>query len=307
MDYKLEVWMMCKPSIIIPKKIAQYFFTLAFPTLFPYGTGDFFINRPRTVSSIDDWAEHLLWYDDGRFAHHPYFKFIVHNMILRKRALENGNFIVQQKLGDAHLTVSDLKEKLQNGDDSIVKKILYFGASLRGTTQYWAQRARELRALIQFQINEKRDYQLSFTTGSCAEYHFKPFRRLLSIYIKETTGKDPDLSDNSKHFDALQKNTHIVAHYFDIRTQNYFSDVMSPAFGVTTFWSRQEFAKSRGMVHWHGLCWRSDREPHNWLSKAIEEGLSDSDCSARLADWAATEFGLTASHPGGKDENGQPM
>ena len=72
----------------------QYFFTLAFPTLFPYGTGDFFINRPRTVSSIGDWAEYLLWYDDGRFAHHPYFKFIVHNMILRKRALENGNFIV---------------------------------------------------------------------------------------------------------------------------------------------------------------------------------------------------------------------
>ena len=92
----------------------------------------------------------------------------------------------------------------------------------------------------------------------------------------------------TKLFDTLQKNTHIVAHYFDIRTQNYFSDVMSPAFGVTTFWYRQEFAKSRGMVHWHGLCWRSDREPHNLLSKAIEEGLSDSDCSARLADWAAT-------------------
>ena len=100
----------------------KYFFTLAFPTLFPYGTGDIFINRPRTVSSIGDWAEHLLWYDDGRFAHHPYFKFIVHNMILRKRALENGNCIVQQKLGDAYLTVSGLREKLQNGDDSIVKK-----------------------------------------------------------------------------------------------------------------------------------------------------------------------------------------
>jgi hypothetical protein len=46
-------------------------------------------------------------------------------MILRKRALENGNFIVQQKLGDAYLTVSDLREKLQNGDDSIVKKIVF--------------------------------------------------------------------------------------------------------------------------------------------------------------------------------------
>jgi hypothetical protein len=126
------------------------------------------------------------------------------------------------------------------------------------------------------------------------------------LHRKLVIPKDPDLSDNSKLFDALQNNTHIVAHYFDIRTQNYFSDVMSPAFGVTTFWYRQEFAKSRGMVHWHDLFWRSDREPHNLLSKAIEEGLSYSDCSARLADWAVTEFGLTASHPGGKDKNGQP-
>jgi hypothetical protein len=46
-------------------------------------------------------------------------------MILGKRALENGNFIVQQKLGDAHLTVSDLKEKLQNGDDLIVSEQQY--------------------------------------------------------------------------------------------------------------------------------------------------------------------------------------
>jgi hypothetical protein len=33
---------------------------------------------------------------------------------------------VQQKLGDAYLTVSDLREKLQNGDDSIVKKIVFW-------------------------------------------------------------------------------------------------------------------------------------------------------------------------------------
>jgi hypothetical protein len=99
----------------------QYFFTLSFPALFPYGTGDLFINRPRTVTSIGDWAEHLLWYDDGRFANHPYFKFIAHNMISRKKALESGSFIANKKLEDDHLTISDLKEKLEHGDDSFAK------------------------------------------------------------------------------------------------------------------------------------------------------------------------------------------
>ena len=90
------------------------------------------------------------------------------------------------------------------------------------------------------------------------------------MYIQETTGEVKDLSDISVLFDVLQKNTHIVAQYFDIRTRNYFHDVMSPAFGVTSFWYQQEFAKSRGMVHWHSLCWRDDKEPHALLSKAFQ-------------------------------------
>jgi hypothetical protein len=52
-------------------------------------------------------------------------------MIMRKRAIENCNFVVNQMLGDNHLSVS----KLNDGDNSIAKKVLYFGASLRGTTQ----------------------------------------------------------------------------------------------------------------------------------------------------------------------------
>ena len=61
--------------------------------------------------------------------------FIVHNMIMRKRALEQTNYIVQQQLGDKHLSVSDIKEKIRNGDNSIAEKIVYFGACFRGTSQ----------------------------------------------------------------------------------------------------------------------------------------------------------------------------
>lgn len=56
------------------------------------------------------WAEHLIWYNDGRFAKHPYFKFVVHNMIMRKRALEQSSFIIKQKLGDQQFTITELKK-----------------------------------------------------------------------------------------------------------------------------------------------------------------------------------------------------
>jgi hypothetical protein len=39
----------------------------------------------------------------------------------------------------------------------------------------------------------------------------------------------------------------------------------------------------------------------NLINKCIEEGLSDANCAS---EWAEEQFGLTALHPAGKDENG---
>lgn len=104
-----------RDNVPISEFTTKFFFTLAFPCLFPYGTGDFYVNRPVTCSSMAQWADHLIWYKDGRFAKHSYFKFIVHNIIIRKRTLEQSTYIVKQQLGDEHMTISELKEQLQNG------------------------------------------------------------------------------------------------------------------------------------------------------------------------------------------------
>ena len=99
-----------------------FFFTLAFPCFFPYGKGDFHINRFRTCESMADWAEHLLWHKDRRFSNHQYFKLIVHNIIMRKRTLEQSTYIVRQQLGDDQLTLSSLKRKLRMETNLLSKK-----------------------------------------------------------------------------------------------------------------------------------------------------------------------------------------
>jgi hypothetical protein len=284
----------------------RHFFTLAFPVLFPYGTGDFHVNRPRTCTSLGDWTNHLLWYRDGRFANHNFFKFVAHNMIMRKRVLENSTFIVKQKLGDDLLSIAELKEKLKNGDKSITEKILYFSATLRGTSQYWSQRSKELRALIQYKINEGHGLPSFFTTGSCAEFYFKPLKRILSIYIKATTGTEINLEDPNILFNAIQDNSHIVADYFERRTQSYFKEIMGSVFGVDTYWYRQEFSKSRGMIHWHGLCWRTDHEPHNLLHESFSNGKNNAECAIDRSNWAKSNFKMTAKHPAGSDNEGKP-
>lgn len=143
-----------------------------------------------------------------------------------------------------------------------------------------------------------------FATGSCAEYHFKALRRLLEKYTSDTTATAADLSNHNSLFTVLQQNTHIVSHYFDLRTQSFFNNVMGPAFSVDTFWYRYEFAKSRGMVRWHGICWRTDREPHNLLHEAIKAGLTLDESAEELSNCAKATFCMTASHPAGKDVDG---
>ena len=89
-----------------------------------------------------------------------------------------------------------------------------------------------------------------------------------------------DLGDKNQAYAAVHKNPHVVAQYFDKRTTAYFWNVMSTAFGVNTYWYRYEFAKSRGMIRWHWLCWRHDREPHQLLYNAVLKNLPDDDTAA---------------------------
>ena len=72
--------------------------------------GDFYLNCHRTCTSMPYWADHFVWYYDGRFANYLYFKVSVHNMIMRKRTLEQSTYIVQQQLGEKHISVSDIKK-----------------------------------------------------------------------------------------------------------------------------------------------------------------------------------------------------
>ncbi|KAH3778534.1 hypothetical protein DPMN_179999 [Dreissena polymorpha] len=81
---------------------------------------------------------------------------------------------------------------------------------------------------------------------------------------------------------------------------------MKTAFKIDTFWYRYEFAKSRGMIHFHGLCWRSDREPHNLLHEALKNGLDEDVCASKLSEWAQQNFAMTAMHPAGSDASGNP-
>ena len=85
-----------------------------------------------------------------------------------------------------------------------------------------------------------------------------------------------------------------MSRYFDLRTKSYFEKVMQSGFNISAHWLRQEFTKSLGMIHWHGIRWHQDKDPHHLLHKAINSGLAGQDLS----------FLMTASHLAGTDADG---
>lgn len=85
------------------------YFSMAFPTLFPTGAADFLGQRCNQVI-IGNYFKHMLMFADGRFARHLRFRFFALNTEMRWRALQAGRVYVRQHLGDAQLTVDELRD-----------------------------------------------------------------------------------------------------------------------------------------------------------------------------------------------------
>jgi hypothetical protein len=65
--------------------------------------------------SLKDWAEHRLYFEDGRFATDVAFSFIALNMVNRRMTREQSSWFVKGHLDDAPTSVGDVQERVQNG------------------------------------------------------------------------------------------------------------------------------------------------------------------------------------------------
>jgi len=179
------------------------------------------------------------------------------NLRLRKQALSQGSYLVSQQLNDAHLSVEELRQSLENDDDSVPRKIINVGANLQNTHPFWRERKRELDSILYYRLKEYGDMPAYFDTMSCAEYHCQPLLDLLSKYHAQVSNvcekevrKRMDEDFTFRRQIVLQ-NLHIVTTYFNARTINYYATVMKETLQYGDLWFRYEFAKSRGAIRSH--------------------------------------------------------
>jgi hypothetical protein len=93
-------------------------FAIAFPTLYPTGRADFNAAWERKVD-LNDYARHMMCYHDGRFGRHPRWRFLIFNLLMRRKASNLARFYVSKALGLKDLTCEELTEALQT-DESLL-------------------------------------------------------------------------------------------------------------------------------------------------------------------------------------------
>jgi hypothetical protein len=222
------------------KPISEYsdtkLFCLAFPWLFPGGMGDIKESQERDVD-IGEWAENLLFYEDGRFAKDNLWCFFTLNYIQRHRNKSQSRWFLKDFVGNSPPTLEDLQEQLQNGDTPFIDKLMYFGKVVPGSTAYWRSRKAALYSWINYHIEKGRGAPNIFMTLSCAEYFWPDLKRLLEELILLTEKRKVDLSLNHSELnEALNDYTLVVQEFFQLRVDEYLKMIKLHVFGIKHYW-----------------------------------------------------------------------
>jgi hypothetical protein len=58
----------------------------------------------------------MLKFHDGRFATHPWFRFLLFNLLMRQRARSSARYFVKSSEAVGQLSQEELQERLADGD-----------------------------------------------------------------------------------------------------------------------------------------------------------------------------------------------
>jgi hypothetical protein len=170
-------------------------YCLAFPWLFPGGIGDIKDHREFEMEA-SEWVQHLLFYEDGRFAKDKLWCFFMLNYIYRHQNFNQSQWFVKEFNGNSIPTMEQLQSLFDNGDDSFIEKLMYFGKIIPGTAAYWRSKKAELYSWINHHVEQGRGAPSVFITLSCAEYFWPDIKCLLEEFILLTENRKVDLENN---------------------------------------------------------------------------------------------------------------
>ena len=271
----------------------EFYWTMAFPKLFPFGMGD--RSSPSfgqvVPMSLTQWADFLWHHGSGRFAAHPVFRFVLITAIQKEQVFSSSSYYLRRNPNVGARTVSDSLRNLREGDAAApIAFMLFVGNNVADTDGYWSRQTSEVSAWLRYKQAYKNQIPLFFLSGSYAEHHDPGLRRLLRRVEKQMRVAAGDTEEAAKEYackrvqdkysEVLRDRSTYVLSYFSKKTDAFFKHVCRAVLRSTDYYVRFEFAKSRGAIHLHAI-----------LFSEQDVDVNNADEVCRIA---RDEFGLTA-------------
>lgn len=109
---------------------------LAFPSLFPLGTGHFEHERAMGMEWYQ-WSRALVNFHDGRFATHSTFPYFLLNTLQRQQSFDNAGLFMQRDRRFDRKTWAQLEKLAQQDKVRTFKKVSAAAANMQNSDGYW--------------------------------------------------------------------------------------------------------------------------------------------------------------------------
>ena len=247
------------------------YWTMAHPDLFPNNTANFGAPRQFRVS-VEDWADHLLAYEDGRFNRNPHFLFNLHQYQLKHCTWKQANLYADQTL--AGVTRQQLIDTLSAGGapaQALIDKVTRSAQRIPGSKAHCRSEGNKGTSLMRFISKQTGDVEHFnvFLTLTSKEHHDNIFlnsidegRQHLAKRVVASRDLIPADPQGVEYIlpqeDTVERMRILNAHqpeyqvFFHEKVKLFMEEVLMGVLGVKEYIVRFEF-QARGGVHAHTL------------------------------------------------------
>ena len=170
------------------------------------------------------------------------YRYFALNTEMRHCALQTGRIYIHQNPHDGHLSLDELRE-IVGSSESFSNRVLHFGASLRGTRQFWLKQKSRLIAMV-----DTLGLPTVFFTHSAADLQWPELARLLGV---------EDTDSSSARSKAVIENPCLADWFFYHRIVKFMDVFYKDILKAKDYWLRFEY-QHRGSPHVHGVAWLQD-------------------------------------------------
>ena len=209
-------------------------FSLAFPYLFPNSLAEYALPRLRVVKFLLQ-AQHLLRFEDRRFARYDRFRYAYFNLQIRDLSGNRSKQLINKN--NQTFTVEELRTALETESldlDRFLNAVIRYSTNIKGIRPFQSRRRLKLESYIY--VLRKPTFFFTFSATDTQQYDLQKHMPYFDDW--NATSNTERYKINRRN---IRSNPYIATAYFNARFRAFLRLVLTPKFYIKDYQFRYEF------------------------------------------------------------------